>query len=212
MKKINGICPYCMGNRQLLLKDKVEILPFRTEKFKIKCQVLQCNTCKEEFNNDDYPDTSLTQVYECFREKHKIVSADEIKSFRTKIGITQGELSLILGWGKITISRYEAGAIPDVGHSRYLKMVMTDSCLNSLMKDVRATISAKLYNKIQSYLADAKIREIAHRKAKDMKETNYPAARAYVTTKKNSKTSRIPKAPRAAGAYGKSTYDNWGQQ
>jgi putative zinc finger/helix-turn-helix YgiT family protein len=197
-----------MGNRELHLKDKVETLPFRTEKFKIKCQVLQCNTCKEEFNNTDYPDTSLEQVYECFRRKHKIVSANEIKSFRTKIGITQGELSLILGWGKITISRYEAGAIPDVGHSRYLKMIMNVNCLESVVEDAKATIPTKLYNKIQNYLADEKMRDIAHRQAKAMKEKSYLATKTYKPST-ISKTFRASKGPQAAGTYNKSVFDNW---
>jgi len=43
-----------------------------------------------------------------------MLSPYEIRELRKRYGLTQKELSLLLGWGSVTMSRYENGALQDV--------------------------------------------------------------------------------------------------
>ena len=59
----------------------------------------------------------------------------EIKAFRKRYGLTQGELSKLLGWGPVTLSRYENGALQDEVHDKMLRLAMNPENLMRLVED-----------------------------------------------------------------------------
>jgi transcriptional regulator with XRE-family HTH domain len=52
-----------------------------------------------------------------------MLQAEDIKEIRKKYGITQTELSRLLGVGGATLSRYENGALQDKAHDTQLKLI-----------------------------------------------------------------------------------------
>ena len=64
-----------------------------------------------------------------------MLQPEDIKSFRKQYGLTQTELSQILGWGGATLSRYENGALQDEAHEKILKLVQEPSNLLKLILD-----------------------------------------------------------------------------
>ena len=44
-----------------------------------------------------------------YRKKHKLLSAEEIRTLRRRFGVTQGQLARLLRLGSNTVSRWESG-------------------------------------------------------------------------------------------------------
>jgi len=54
----------------------------------------------------------------------EIISIQDIKNILTKYNIGKRNLSLLLGFGEITITRYLNGAVPTLPKSRFLKEIL----------------------------------------------------------------------------------------
>lgn len=57
---------------------------------------------------------------------NRIISKEEIESILTKYNIGKKPLSIVLGWGEVTIIRYLDGKIPDQFHSNILIKIKDD--------------------------------------------------------------------------------------
>lgn len=62
-------------------------------------------------------------IYDEYKKKVGLLSSLEIRSIRLKRGLSQRELSLMLGLGEKTITRYENGAIQDRAYDILLRLV-----------------------------------------------------------------------------------------
>ncbi|MDD3803175.1 MAG: type II toxin-antitoxin system MqsA family antitoxin [bacterium] len=86
-------------------------------------EVLFCKKCNSEMSNEEYDSRSLERAFAEYRKRHNILSPAEIKSIREKYKVSQKDFALILGFGEITITRYENGMIPDKPYSERIKMM-----------------------------------------------------------------------------------------
>jgi DNA-binding transcriptional regulator YiaG len=66
---------------------------------------------------------NLKTAYDIYRKKHGILTPTDIQALRHKYGLSQRGFSTLLGWGEITIHRYENGSLPDEAHSRLLQFL-----------------------------------------------------------------------------------------
>ena len=76
-----------------------------------------CNNCGAEIFIPTLEEENLKRLYEKYRKITNLITPQEIINFRNKYDISQRELLSILGWGKMTINRYERGALPSQSHS-----------------------------------------------------------------------------------------------
>jgi len=65
---------------------------------------------------------TLHRAFAEYRRRHDLCSPETIREIREKYGLSQRAFSLILGWGEITVHRYEAGSIQDAAHDAQLRM------------------------------------------------------------------------------------------
>ena len=61
-----------------------------------------------------------------YREKMGLLTSHQIAAIRTKYGISQSDLYLLLGWGGKTITRYESHQVQDVAHDTILRKLDSD--------------------------------------------------------------------------------------
>ena len=69
-------------------------------------------------------DDNLLRARDSYRFKHNLLTSAEIIRIRKKYGLNQKELSNILGWGNITVSRYETTHIQDETYDGLLRMIL----------------------------------------------------------------------------------------
>ena len=53
-----------------------------------------------------------------------MLQPEDIREFRRRQGLSQKELSDPLGWGAVTLSRYENDALQSEAHERALRLAM----------------------------------------------------------------------------------------
>ena len=94
---------------------------------------------------------NLKSLYQKYRDMSGIISPEDIIEFRKKYDISQSELVAILGWGKMTINRYERGGLPNQSHSDILKLIIkNESYFKEKVEEAYKynRISQKTYNNI----------------------------------------------------------------
>ena len=69
---------------------------------------LRCPKCREMVLRMDDARKLEHGALKNYREKYGLLSAEEIRSIRERLGVTQGELAQLLRLGANTISRWEA--------------------------------------------------------------------------------------------------------
>ena len=100
-----------------------------------KCRCPKCNTVFYPFPVEEY---NFDAMYEAYRAKMNIISLHRIKEIPEKYNIGIRPLSLVLGWGEQTFSRYYNGELPSAKYSDLLKEIYDNPkefrrllCLNS---------------------------------------------------------------------------------
>jgi len=87
-----------------------------------------------DFENTRGPD-SLALAYREYRHRHDMLQPEQIRDRRKQYGLTQKELGQLLGWGGVTLSRYENGALQVEAHEKILRLAMEPRNLMKLIED-----------------------------------------------------------------------------
>jgi len=107
------------------VKDEEFFYNVRNENFIVKGKRVYCVSDKhndaEELFHKEYDSENQRKAFDLYREKYGILSPEEIKNLRKKYNLKQREFSQLLGFGEITISRYERGSLPTPAQNQILK-------------------------------------------------------------------------------------------
>lgn len=116
-------CPYCEKDQKIISLEKSEILHVKGEPVKYVAKVYKCTFCKGEFTTTELEEENFVKAYDLYREKHHLVTPEKIKKIRKNYELSQKDFSRFLGWGEITIHRYESGGLQDNAHNDLLILV-----------------------------------------------------------------------------------------
>ncbi len=139
------VCPYCekLTNQELVTKnDEYNV---RNEIITVENSFFVCSACEEEIEDNRLPDP-LIDVYRKYRDIKGYIHPNELIGFRNKYNLTQKELSNMLGFGAVTLSRYENGALQTDAHNVSLEMAMQPSSLKMLVEKNRSTFAKEKYD------------------------------------------------------------------
>jgi uncharacterized phage-associated protein len=85
-----------------------------------------CIKCGAEVYIAEIEDYNLNALYDAYREKNNIISTDKIIEISQKYNIGKRPISLLLGWGEVTFSRYCEGYIPTKHYAETLQKLYDD--------------------------------------------------------------------------------------
>ena len=145
-------CPYCKKEVEYKI-EKREIKEFRGIEVNTFENVAICNECNQDLYVNKIEDENNERIYKIYREKANIIKAEDIVKLREKYDISQRELTAILGFGKMTINRYERGGLPTKSQSDYIKLLIENE--DKFIEKVNEAyennnITEKTYKKIVS--------------------------------------------------------------
>ena len=107
-----------------------------------------CKKCGKEIIIDEIEDFNQFQFEEEYRKINEIISKDEINEILVKYQIGKRPLSLLLGFGEVTITRYLSNYVPTKKNSLLLKKILYNpECYYSLLITNKKNISSTAYNK-----------------------------------------------------------------
>ncbi|NLW46244.1 MAG: DUF4065 domain-containing protein [Firmicutes bacterium] len=85
-----------------------------------------CTKCGNEVYVAAIEDKNLKALYDAYRQKNDIISLEKILNIPQKYNIGKRPLSLLLGWGEMTFSRYCDGDMPTKQYSDILRKIYDD--------------------------------------------------------------------------------------
>jgi putative zinc finger/helix-turn-helix YgiT family protein len=119
-----GICPNCVKITDLELIQKPDNIEVRGELIPVDDQYLLCHECGTDFDDPRSDFDVLDVAYREYRRRHNMLQPEDIKSFRDKSGLSEKQLSSLLGFHEDALRRYEVGALQTVEHERALQLYM----------------------------------------------------------------------------------------
>ena len=143
-------CPYCKKEVEYKI-EKRELKEFRGIEVNTFENVAICNECNQDLYVNKIEDENNERIYKIYREKANIIKAEDIVKLREKYDISQRELTAILGFGKMTINRYERGGLPTKSQSDYIKLLIeNEDEFSEKVKEAyeNNNITEKTYKKI----------------------------------------------------------------
>jgi len=150
-------CPYCGSNTTYSIENRVEDHVIRGERVRVTLPVLVCSMCGVELFDEELTGSALRTVYDEVRRRKGMPSPEDLKEFRSRMGLSQRQLGKLLGWSHITIHRYENGGLPNEAHATVLDSLMKDRgyALRLLEKNASNFTPeelAELRNKLNRYM------------------------------------------------------------
>jgi len=123
MKDKKVFCEECRNDVEYTVAGKQLTGMIKGEAYSYSGKVAHCIDCGSEIYADEVNDFNLKALYDKYREKHCIISLDTILKIPEKYAIGKRPLSLLLGWGEQTFSRYCDGDVPTKQYSDILQKI-----------------------------------------------------------------------------------------
>lgn len=119
-------CEECRNDVEFTVVNESMNGTVKGETYTYLGKVAHCNDCGSEVYVSEVNDYNLRVLYDMYREKHSIISLDSVLKIPGKYAIGKRPISLLLGWGELTFSRYCDGDVPTKQYSDILQKIYAD--------------------------------------------------------------------------------------
>lgn len=116
------LCPECLKVVEPSVIEREESLSVRGEDVLVTARVAVCPACGEDIGTDTRDDATLEAAYEVYRARHGLLQPERIRAIRSKYGLGQKAFARLLGWGDVTLARYETGSLQSKSHDSALRL------------------------------------------------------------------------------------------
>ena len=148
-------CPECRKEVEYQIEESLEKKEVRGLEFEYTAERAYCNECGTEIFIPEIHDQNLQKIDHAYREKAGIIKVTEIKELVEQYNTGKRPLSLLLGWGETTLTRYLDGDIPSKSYSEILKKVKDDyGYMRQLAEKNKDKVSDKAFNGIVEAIKD----------------------------------------------------------
>ncbi|MDU0946243.1 MAG: type II TA system antitoxin MqsA family protein [Intestinibacter bartlettii] len=145
MKKYCEKCGKKVETIVILKKETYKVLG---EDIDVEARVLVCPECHNEFYCEELDNATLTNAYNKYRKRHKLLLPSEIKQIRELYGLSQRSFAKLLNWGDKTINRYENGSIQDSAHNSLLLFLRNPENMKSYLLENENSLDEKQESKL----------------------------------------------------------------
>lgn len=144
MNKKTAFCEYCRKDVFYTEKDESMSAELKGETYSYCGKKAICSECHKEIFVNEINDYNLNQLYNEFRNQNNIISLEKIMKIPEKYSIGKRPLSLLLGWGEQTFSRYYDGDMPTQQYSEILqKLYDNPAYFLSILENNKENLKSK---------------------------------------------------------------------
>ena len=148
------VCETCGPVRTTRIEKRTETYPVKGEDTTVLANVRVCGRCGKGVYDRALDSENLQTAYDLYRLNHHIISPAEIRSMRESYGLSQRSLGALLGWGEVTIHRYESGNLPDDAHSQVLRFIQDPFNMERMVKMYGHRLHQAARRRLTERLAD----------------------------------------------------------
>lgn len=148
----SAYCGKCGVEREVRTTQRRETYPVKGEPTDVESNVAVCVECGGDVFVKELDERNLKRAFDAYRRAHDLLTAADIKSLRERYGLTQRALGQLLGWGQVTVNRYENGAVQTEGHNRMLKLLEEPGNVRRVLEDSREALSDRVREELEARL------------------------------------------------------------
>lgn len=147
-KRRIDFCTVCRKETEFTLQKRNIKKKIKEVEYTFGITVAICDECGEEMSIPGLIDKNIQEVNEQYRAYEGIVSIGDIEKLMKIYKIGKAPLSLALGFGEITITRYLSGQIPSKEYSDIMKRALSSpTFMKEKLRENREKIAVAAYNK-----------------------------------------------------------------
>lgn len=150
---MDGFCSTCNETVRTQLMESQLVGKIRGKDIVYKGKVAVCPVCGDSIDAQGLEDVNLELMKEAFRDKEGLISIEEIETILNRYKIGKRPLSLLLGWGEGTLTRYINGDLPTRQYSATLRRIKEDpGYYREILEENRGAITYQAYVKSKKAL------------------------------------------------------------
>lgn len=148
IKKEVMLCTCCMEKHEVATVSIKTKTLYKEKEIEYDAICYYCANADEYYEDEDMISKNDIAMKNAYRKAVGLLTSQEIASIRNKYGISQVDLSALLGWGEKTVTRYEGHQVQDSAHDAILRKIDGDSeWFLSLLKKSESKFSVESYKK-----------------------------------------------------------------
>lgn len=118
-------CTQCRKETAYQLRKKIVQKVIKEKNYDFEIIIAVCDECGEEMDIPGLLDFNIKIIDEQYRKEEGLISVDDIKKIMNIYNIGKAPLSIALGFGEITITRYLLGQMPSKEYSDIIKKALS---------------------------------------------------------------------------------------
>lgn len=147
-KRNVDFCTKCRKNTEYIMKKEDIIRVIKEKKYTFSITSAICAECGSEMSLPGLIDKNIQEVDEQYRTAENIVSVKDIEKLMIIYKIGKAPLSIALGFGEITITRYLSGQIPSKEYSDIIRSALTSpTYMKGCLRRNKEKMADTAYNK-----------------------------------------------------------------
>ena len=152
-------CIECRKETEYVLKKVVCKKWIKDKEYDFEITVAVCAECGEEMNIPGLMDRNAQEIDEQYRYIENIVNVSDIEKLMEIYHIGKAPLSLALGFGEITITRYLSGQIPSKEYSDMIRRVLAyPKLMMKKLQENREKVGETAYRKSMKAAKELEVR------------------------------------------------------
>lgn len=148
IKKVRRLCLCCMEEHEVQIVRVKQKTVFKNVPVEYYAEYEYCDKADEYHAVDEMISNNDISMKNAYRIKMNLLTTNEIVAIREKLGISQTDLSNMLGWGGKTLTRYEGHQVQDMAHDSILRKLDGDpEWFLSMLEERKDKFSESAYKK-----------------------------------------------------------------
>lgn len=144
-------CIECRKDTEYFLQKKDVVKRVKDKEYTFRITVAVCAECGEEMSIPGLIDKNVREIDAQYREMEGLVSTADIEKLMEIYRIGKAPLSLALGFGEVTVSRYLEGQIPSKEYSDVIKAALASPAyMKQKIMENREKLTDAAYKKSMS--------------------------------------------------------------
>ena len=153
------VCVDCRWSGIPEVSERTERLVVRGESIDVDARVAICPCCGETVFSEDLDEETLQRAFAEYRRRRGLLDPESIRAIRERYGLGQRAFSLLLGWGEITLHRYESGSVQDAAHDSQMRLAEQPENVLSLLEQNGSKLTPEQTAKVRAALAQLGVRD-----------------------------------------------------
>ncbi len=138
----------CRNETEYTLHKTPTTKNIREKEYTFNITIAKCKNCGCEIGLHGLLDYNAKEIDTQYRKSENIVTIEEIEKLGKIYSLGKAPLSIALGFGEVTITRYLAGQMPSKEYSDIIRKVLSSTdAMSELLNANKEKLAAAAYNK-----------------------------------------------------------------